>query len=140
MSDPKTLYARIEELERERDEARARVAAAYEEAADVCPNTIKSYGIMKPGKPDQFASREAQMCARGFVRLVEEDIRALATDEERDALAERDARIRAEERDACAKVADGYEECGHSTDDYSFDSGYEVAARHVAAAIRAPED
>jgi len=36
MTDTKGLYARIEELMRERDEARARVAAAYEDAADAC--------------------------------------------------------------------------------------------------------
>ena len=33
--------------------------------------------MMKPGKPDVYASREAQIVAKGFVRLVEEDIRAI---------------------------------------------------------------
>jgi len=125
MSDPKTLYARIEELERERDEAlegskrawaccnqedlhfvlshpeavareltntrkqrdeaRARVAAAYEDAADAASEWLKEYPWH-----------------RGLL----EDIQELATAPERDALAERDARIRAEEREACAKAAE----------------------------------
>lgn len=48
-----------------------------EEAARVCPNAVRNYGMMKPGKPDQYASREAQIVAKGFARLIEEDIRAL---------------------------------------------------------------
>lgn len=50
---------------------------ALREAAEVCPAAIKSYGMMKPGKPDQYASREAQIVAKGFARLIEQDILAL---------------------------------------------------------------
>lgn len=50
---------------------------ALREAAAVCSAAIKSYGMMKPGKPDQYASREAQIVAKGFARLIEQDIEAL---------------------------------------------------------------
>ena len=53
---------------------------ALREAAGVCPNVIKSYDMLKPGKPDQYASREAQIVAKGFARLIEEDILALISD------------------------------------------------------------
>jgi len=82
------LYARIEELERQRDEARARAAAAYEDAA-----ILAQAG---PDLPDRSHLRQ-----KDFAKLSTE-IRALASDPERDALAERDKRIRAEEREACA--------------------------------------
>lgn len=51
--------------------------ALREAAAAVCPKAIKNYGIMKPGKPDKYASREAQIVIKGFARLIQEDILAL---------------------------------------------------------------
>lgn len=63
------------------DVAQAMAAKAREdalrEAAAIVPQTIKTYGMMKPGKPDQYASREAQIVAKGFARLIEEEILAL---------------------------------------------------------------
>ena len=55
----------------------AAVRRALEAAASVCPAAVKNYQMMKPGKPEVYASREAQIVAKGFARLIEEDIRAL---------------------------------------------------------------
>lgn len=54
------------------------------EAAAISPKSIRNYGMMKPGKPDQFASREAQIVAKGFARLIEEDILALISEDATD--------------------------------------------------------
>lgn len=72
-------------------EAEARAAAAYEEAA----KEVAEWGRLMSGHEDVSAEIVA-------------DIYALATDAERDALAERDARIRKGERERCAKIADGW--------------------------------
>jgi len=74
----RALSARVAELERERDEARARAAAAYSTVVSITNSCIYHDS---PGT--------------GFDEATFEDrIDALATDAERDALAERDARIR----------------------------------------------
>lgn len=57
---------------------------ALHEAAAICPTAIKSYDMLKPGKPNQFASREAQIVAKGFARLIEEDILALISKDKTD--------------------------------------------------------
>jgi len=72
-----TLLARVAELERERDEARARAAAVLEEAATKLDVEWRKLNGLNC----------THVCAI---------IRALATDADRDALAERDARIRRE--------------------------------------------
>jgi len=125
MTDTEGLYARIEELERERDEARARVAALVEEAVNVlrmrdegiCPDNMEAF--------DRGWSRALKTAAPA--------IRDLATDEERDALAERDARIRAEEREACARRA---EEAGQNLFRDLDDANDKITCEVVAAAIR----
>jgi len=73
----------------EADVTRA-IQTALEMAADTCPYAIKSYEMLKPGKKDQFASRESQIVARGFVRLVEEDIRAIRVEDVLKKLEEKD--------------------------------------------------
>lgn len=52
-------------------------AEGLKEAAAIVPQVIQAYALMKPGKPDQYASREAQIVAKGFARLIEEEILAL---------------------------------------------------------------
>lgn len=54
------------------------------EAAAIAPKAVQNYGMMKPGKPDQYASREAQIVAKGFARLIEEDILALVSKDKTD--------------------------------------------------------
>lgn len=52
-------------------------AEGLKEAAAIVSQVIQAYAMMKPGKPDQYASREAQIVAKGFARLIEEEILAL---------------------------------------------------------------
>jgi hypothetical protein len=68
----------LRDLLRERDEARARAAAAYEDAANACD-------------PTSYRAHHASTRRRCQKAILER-----ASDPERDALAERDARIRAE--------------------------------------------
>jgi hypothetical protein len=76
------------QLLRELNEARARVAAAYEDASQTLSKL--SRGVDCVCRSDDIATCLARCSV----------IRALATDAERDALAERDARIRKEGMDA----------------------------------------
>ena len=88
-------------LLKERDEARARAATAFEMAAKVCTSIITDYDVMKAdGKT--YETPYVQRAAKGLVSLARQDIRALATDQERDAL----ARVRAEAMREAAKVCD----------------------------------
>lgn len=63
------------------DLAQAMVAKAREdalrEAAEICTNVIKSYDVMEPGKPGQYASLKTQKAAKGMVSLARQDIEAL---------------------------------------------------------------
>jgi len=81
--------------ERERDEARARVAAAYEEAAKLAASlgSIVDHPSVYMGGPSRNAVRIAEAFAK--------EIRVLVHPEETDAL----ERVRAEERERCAKIA-----------------------------------
>ncbi|WP_323008493.1 hypothetical protein [Paracoccus sp. (in: a-proteobacteria)] len=79
-------HAKIERLTKERDEARAQVAAAYETAAQVADDFAKDYDVMEPGKPDRYASAKTQRAAKGMVRLVRDDIRALTPADAQSAL------------------------------------------------------
>lgn len=85
-------------LLKERDEARARAAAAFEMAATVCSGVIKDYDVMKSDGVT-YENIKVQKAAKGLVSIAREDIRALATEAERDAL----AKVRAKAiRDAVA--------------------------------------
>jgi hypothetical protein len=82
--------AEIERLTRERDEARARAAGAYEAAAQIC---------------DDVGAEDAARVIRGVVRSIDEDA-LVAADE--DAI----ERAKREEREACARVVERF--AGHA--------------------------
>jgi len=142
--------ARVAELERERDEARARVAEL--EAAIDSEHAEVGYNIWRfwRDKARQTAESNTRLRARvaavleeaaGLCKVLErfpqlqaigstihddlaDDIRALATDPERDALAERDARIRAEEQEKVRHMLGAMlmaveEDCDVDDPDYS---------------------
>jgi hypothetical protein len=118
----------IKDLAAERDEARARAAAAYEAAA----RRAQYYERILP-RADQSAYGLAREEAAS-------DISALATDAERDALTAALERARTEEREACAKVAedaiiDGLE--GLYDLAHPYDQGWVRSAKRITATIRA---
>ena len=99
------LQQRIAELERERDEARKlaadmqterdeAVASYYEEAARVAVVVEEAAKLLEERGSDGWAEH----VMAEYASTMSESIRALVTDSEPDALAERDKRIREEER------------------------------------------
>ena len=95
--------ATIARLTAELAEARAALGLAYETAAKVADDIAKDYVVMEPGRPDCYASLKTQRAAKGMVRMVRDDIRALDPAATADLEADR-KRVRDEETRACADV------------------------------------
>lgn len=124
--------ATIARLTRERDEALAKVAAAFEAAADAAINMRDNCGLDPDGVP--YLTEDVHMHGVGIADAILHDTRALTPADATAAL----TRVRAEVyRDAAGIAAYLDPDEGQDTD---WDRGYEQACSDKSAAILARAD